>query len=455
MADWSPDSWKSKPIKQRVAYPDSEALDVALDRLHDFPPLVTSGEIINLKRQLALASKGRDFILQGGDCNEKFADCRGDVIASKLKVLLMMSYILAYGSQKRIIRIGRIAGQYAKPRSTETETRDGVTLPSYRGDLINRPDFTPDDRRPNPQRLIRGYEHSALTLNFIRGLVDGGFADLHHPEAWDLKFVHLADRSDEYGQILDAISSSVRFMENVARRRLDELTQVDFFTSHEGLHLDYETAQTREVPRRSGWYNLNTHMPWIGDRTRQLDGAHIEYFRGIENPIGMKVGPTMDPNELLELIDVLNPNNSPGRLVLIHRFGADEIGSHLPQLLRIVRENKRKVVWSCDPMHGNTRTTESGIKTRSFDQILSELKQAFEIHCQEHTILGGVHIELTGEQVTECTGGARGLTDEDLNLAYLSDVDPRLNYEQAMEMALSIARFLKGRREENNGCAGD
>ncbi len=440
MEHWSPTSWQNKPIAQQVVYPDCLALKESLDHLSRLPPLVTSWEVEALKGQLAEAARGERFLLQGGDCAESFHDCRSDPIASKLKILLRMSILLVYGTKRQVTRVGRFAGQYAKPRSSDTETCDGVTLPSYRGDLVNRTPFTPEDRNPDPKLLLRGYERAALTLNFIRSLVQGGFADFRHPEFWDLDFVDYAARSDDYRRIMDAVGDAIRFMETIAGRSLAELNRIDFFTSHEGLHLDYEQAQTRRVPRRTGWYNLNTHLPWIGDRTRALDSAHVEYFRGIANPIGMKVGPGMDPQELPELLEVLNPDDELGRLMLIHRFGAKQIEKCLPPLIEAVMRCGRTVVWCCDPMHGNTITTESGIKTRRFDEILRELDQAFDIHRRLGSILGGVHFELTGENVTECIGGARGLDEEDLKHAYHSDVDPRLNYEQAMEMALSIAR---------------
>ena len=439
---WSPDSWQQKPAAQQATYPDPEALDKALVALAALPPLVTSWEIENLKGQLAEAVAGRRFLLQGGDCAETFDDCRSEAIVSKLKILLKMSLVLVHGSGQNVIRVGRFAGQYAKPRSAPTETRDGVTLPSYRGNLVNRPGFSPEDREPCPELLLRGYERAALTINFIRGLVDGGFADFHHPELWDLDFVNHSARADQYREVVDAIARSVRFLESIAGRRLDEVTRVDFFTSHEGLHLPYEQAQTRQVPRRTGWYNLSTHFPWIGDRTRALDGAHVEYFRGIANPIGVKVGPAMTPDELLDLIGVLNPDDDPGRLVLIHRFGAGRIEECLPPLVKAIARAGREVLWCCDPMHGNTVTTDAGVKTRNFDDILAELDRAFEIHGRLGSRLGGVHFELTGEDVTECVGGARGLGEADLARAYRSDVDPRLNYEQALEMAFLIARRM-------------
>ncbi len=441
--DWSPSSWQRHPAAQQVRYPDCEALRRVLADLARLPPLVTSWEIENLKGQLAAACRGERFLLQGGDCAERFDDCRSEPIANKLKILLKMSLVLVHGTGRNVIRVGRFAGQYAKPRSADTESREGVTLPSYRGDLVNRPAFTPEDRAPNPELLLRGYERAALTINFIRGLIDGGFADFHHPELWDLEFVNHSPHADEYRAILDAMARSVRFLETVAGRRLDEITRVDFFTSHEGLHLDYEQAQTRRVPRREGWYNLSTHLPWIGERTRALGGAHVEYFRGIVNPIGVKIGPAIEPDEAAELCRVLNPGNEPGRLTLIHRFGVGKIDAFLPPLIEAVRRQRCTVLWCCDPMHGNTIATSGGVKTRNFDDILGELDRAFDVHRRLGSRLGGVHFELTGDDVTECLGGARNLGEDDLARAYLSDVDPRLNYEQALEMAFLIASRVR------------
>jgi 3-deoxy-7-phosphoheptulonate synthase len=378
-------------------------------------------------------------VLQGGDCAETFADCRSDKIAQKLKILLQMSLVMLYGLNKPIIRVGRMGGQYAKPRSADTETRDGQTLPSFRGDLVNREAFTPTDREPNPDLMLRGYERAALTLNFVRSLIDGGFADLHHPENWDLDWVQHSPLADEYHEITKAISSSLDFFESVSGNTVMATRRVEFYASHEGLQLPYEQAQTRFLDHRGKWYNLSTHFPWIGMRTADPAGAHVEYFSGISNPLGIKLGPGMTRDWLLKLIDKLNPENTPGRLTLIHRFGAAEVEEGLPELITTVKEAGACVLWMCDPMHGNTETATTGRKTRRFDNILSELAAAFRIHQEQGSQLGGVHFELTGENVTECTGGARGLTDEDLDRAYHTQVDPRLNYEQAMEMAMRIA----------------
>ena len=437
---WSPTSWRSKPVTQQPRYPCLDKVQRVLDELAKLPPLVTSWEIEALKTQLAEAIAGRRFLLQGGDCAETFAECESGNIASKLKILLQMSLVLVHGTRKRVIRVGRFAGQYAKPRSQDTETRDGKVLPAYRGDMINRIDFTEADRTPNPELMLRGYERASLTLNFIRGLIDGGFADLHHPEYWDLGFVEHSPRAAEYQRIVESIGASLRFMETLADAKVGEINRVDFFSSHDALHLPYEQAQTRQVPRRDGWYNLATHFPWIGMRTADLDGAHVEYMRGIRNPIAVKIGPSMTSDWLRGLLDVLHPDNEPGRLTLIHRLGVEKVGECLPRLIESVQSTGRSVLWCCDPMHGNTQRTGGGLKTRNFDHIIGELEQAFKIHESMGTMLAGVHFELTGENVTECVGGARGLSEADLSRDYKTQVDPRLNYEQALEMALLVSR---------------
>lgn len=437
--DWAPDSWQRLPAVQQPTYPDAAALSAALAQLQQLPPLVTSWEVLALKHKLAEAAEGRCFLLQGGDCAESFADCTSPLISNRLKVLLQMSLVLVHGLELPVVRVGRFAGQYAKPRSADTETRDGVALPSYRGDIVNAPEFTAAARCPDPRRLIEAHSKSALTMNFIRSLIDGGFADLHHPEYWDLAWVEHSPLQGEYRRMVDAIGNSVRFMETLAGP-IGSFGKVDFYTSHEALLLHYEQAQTRQVPRQWGWFNLSTHFPWIGMRTAQLDGAHVEYCRGVRNPIGLKVGPGVQPDQLLRTIDALNPGNEPGRLTLIHRMGAGRIADALPPLLRVVKEEGRKVLWCCDPMHGNTEALASGVKTRRFANIRAELDAAFDIHAAHGTRLGGVHLELTGENVTECLGGARDLTETDLARAYKSSVDPRLNYEQSLEIAMLIVR---------------
>jgi 3-deoxy-7-phosphoheptulonate synthase len=438
---WAPDSWHGKRAAQQPVYGDRESFKGVVTQLERLPPLVTSWEIEKLKFQLAEAARGERFLLQGGDCAESFEECEPNAIVNKLKILLQMSLIVAHGSKKPVIRVGRFAGQYAKPRSSQTETRCGITLPSYRGDMINRPGFTEADRTPDPLLLIRAYERAALTMNFIRSLTIGGFADLHHPENWDLGFICHSPLADEWKRVIISIGEAIRFTEALSGSTIGELSHVDFLTSHEGWHRSFEEAQTRPVPRREGVYNLTTHFPWIGNRTRSLDGAHVEYFRGIANPIAVKIGPEVTSDELLALIDVLNPANEPGRLTLIHRFGANMI-SCLPPLLRAVQDAKRVVLWCCDPMHGNTKMTSAGIKTRYFQDIREELEQAFEIHQAEGTYLGGLHIELTGQNVTECIGGPRGLTEADLGMTYTTLCDPRLNYEQALEIAMIAAQRM-------------
>jgi 3-deoxy-7-phosphoheptulonate synthase len=439
---WSPGSWQHKPAAQQPAYPDPAALQRALVQLANLPPLVTSWEIENLKQQLADVTRGERFLLQGGDCSESFEDCESSVIASKLKILLQMSLVLVQGGKKRVIRLGRFAGQYAKPRSADMETRNGLTLPAYRGDMINNPGFTLQERTPNPELLLRAYERSGLTINFIRSLIEGGFADLHHPEYWELGFVANSPHAADYMRMVQSIGESLRFMETLTGSVLADINRVDFFTSHEGLHLLYEQAQTRQVPRRAGWYNLSTHFPWIGDRTRALSGAHVEYFRGISNPIGVKIGPSVGSEEAVALAEVLNPQNESGRLTMILRFGAKQVDKCLPPLVEALRRRGKQILWCCDPMHGNTETTQNGIKTRRFENILRELEQSYVIlkECGAH--LGGVHFELTGDNVTECIGGASGVTEEDLARNYRTSLDPRLNYEQAMEMALVLARLM-------------
>ena len=436
---WNPTSWQTRPAQQQPTYRDPAALADAVARLSRLPPIVVSWEVERLREELAAAQRGERFLLQGGDCAESFDDCESDKIAKRLKILLQMSLVLTHGLKKPVIRVGRMTGQYAKPRSADTETRDGVPLPSYRGDIVNRAEFTAQAREPDPQLLLRGYERAALTINFIRALIDGGFADLHHPEYWDLGFVGHSPFKAEYERIVASVADGLEFFETISAKEVHNALRAEFYASHEALVLHYEQAQTRFIARQDRWYNLSTHMPWIGMRTAQIDGAHVEYCRGIANPVGVKIGSAMDAAWLQRLVTTLNPQNIPGKLVLIHRYGAKDIEASLPKAIQAVRATGHSVLWICDPMHGNTESSQSGLKTRRFENILRELELATSIHKSLGSQLGGVHVELTGEDVTECTGGARGLADVDLQRAYRSTVDPRLNYEQSLELALLLA----------------
>ena len=446
MSTWTPTSWKKKPITQDVRYEDPKEVDDVVTSLGRLPPLVTSWEVERLRELLADAQEGRRFLLQGGDCAESLSDCRSDIITNRQKIILQMSLVLIHGGQRPVIRVGRIAGQYAKPRSKPTEVRNGVELPSYFGDLVNRPEFSPEARRADPKLLLACYHHAAMTLNFVRSLSDGGFADVHHPEYWDLSFFRNAavpsELREEYEQATRKLSEALRFMEALGERTVTDLTRVDFYTSHEGLNLHYESAQTRQVPWRKGWYDLTTHLPWIGERTRALDGAHVEYFRGIRNPVGVKLGPSVSPDDAVRLAEQLNPDDERGKLVFITRMGAQRVGDALPPLVEALRRAGRRVLWVCDPMHGNTVSTSSGIKTRSFQDVLREVEVSFDVHERLGSTLGGVHFELTGEDVTECVGGAVGITEQDLERNYSTLCDPRLNYRQALEMSFHLARRM-------------
>lgn len=442
MQTWSPTSWLKHSYQQAASYPDNVQLADVIDQLSQLPPLVTSGEIKQLKQAIARAGRGEAFILQGGDCAESFADCRADIITNKLKILLQMSLVLLHGMRKPIIRVGRIAGQYAKPRSSDSETIDGITLPSYRGDLVNSPEFTAKSRTPNPQLLLKGYSCAAMTLNFIRALLDGGFADLHHPQQWDLRFVEHSRQAAEYHTMLGSISNAMDFLKSIDGLQTSNLNKVDFFTSHEALHLHYEQALTRQV-HDGKWYDLSTHLPWIGMRTAHIGSAHLEFLRGVENPIGIKVGPSATAEWLIDVLKQLNPQHEEGRILLITRLGASHIETHLPALIDAVKATSIPVTWSCDPMHGNTESTADGTKTRHFDTVLLELQRAVSIHRNMDSHLGGVHFELTGDNVTECIGGARGLAEADLKRAYQSLVDPRLNYEQSLEMAIQLSKQFR------------
>ncbi len=446
--NWSIDSYKSRPNAQAVPYDDPVALERATETLRRMPPLVTSWEIERLRDQIADAQLGHRFMLQGGDCAETLADCTREVITSKLKILLQMSLVIVHASQAPVIRVGRIAGQYAKPRSEKTEKRGSLELPSYFGDSVNSAEFTPEARRPDPARMIAAYQHAGLTINFIRSLVAAGFADVTHPEYWDLGFKESVPKEvrAEYEAKAKSLAEALRFMAALGERTFAELARVEFFTSHEALHLEYEAAQTTTVPRRSGHYLLSTHFPWIGERTRDPKGAHVEFLRGVRNPMGVKLGPSAKPDDVLTLLDVLDPSHEPGRITLISRMGAGNAERALPPLLAAIAKSGRRVLWSLDPMHGNTMKTASGRKTRRFDDILVEIDHTFAAHDAAGTKLGGVHFELTGENVSECIGGAAGVTESDLEDNYATACDPRLNYRQALEMSFFIAKRLSAHR---------
>jgi 3-deoxy-7-phosphoheptulonate synthase len=441
---WNPESWTTKPVAQAITYPHPGAFDDVVRKLRRLPPLVTSWEIEELKSLIADAQEGRRFFLQGGDCAEMVEECESGRIAAKLKILIQMSIVLIRSARRPVIRVGRFAGQYAKPRSSPTETRNGVELPSYFGDLINRAGFTSEERTPDPQHLLTGYLHSAVTLNFIRSLLAGGFADLRRPEYFDLSHLEHADLppdlSKSYRQICREISDGLDLVRAFGNRAAEDLMKVSFFASHEGLNLTYETAQTRRVPRRHEFYDLTTHMPWIGERTRALDGAHIEFFRGVANPIAVKLGPKTSPAEAVDLCKLLNPRNEPGKLVLVPRMGAKNVSEKLPPLVTAIERARRRVLWVADPMHGNATTTRIGIKTRNFDDILAEVEMSMDVHKKVGTYFGGVHFELTGDDVTECVGA--GLTEDDLSRSYETLCDPRLNYRQALQMAFSLGAKL-------------
>ncbi|MEX0927871.1 MAG: 3-deoxy-7-phosphoheptulonate synthase class II, partial [Balneolales bacterium] len=401
--NWTPKTWQTKPIKQLPEYPDQDALERTYKELATYPPLITSWEVEELSTKLAAASRGEAFLIQGGDCAETFDNCNSPQIVGLIKVLLQTSFILIHEMGIPVIRVGRIAGQYAKPRSNNLERVGALEIPTYRGDLINGFVQNEEARTPDAHRLLEGYQKSAMTLNFIRSLTEGGgFADLHHPEFWELDFMRKNKYYKEYESMVKSITNAVRFVETISRNTMPMLQQVQMFTSHEALNLYYDSAQTRKVPHHKGWYNLSTHMPWMGNRTRDPKGAHVEYFRGIKNPVGLKVGPPYDVDEIIELIDILNPQRKEGKITIITRMGKGNVEKYLPELIRRVKAAGNSVVWSCDPMHGNTFSTDDKIKTRNFDDILDEIKQTFAIHRAEGTNLGGVHLELTGDNVTEC-----------------------------------------------------
>ncbi len=443
-SNWTKTGWRKCTILQQPNWPDKDRLEEVLATISTLPPLVFAGEIRDLKEQLAQASRGEAFLLQGGDCSEEFARCTAPNIRETLKVLLQMAVTLTYAGGKPVVKVGRIAGQYAKPRSADTEMVNGVELPSYRGDMANSIEPTLEARTPDPARLLQGYNMSAATLNLLRAFTKGGFGALHRVQAWNQEFVKQSPMGRSYERLAKQISQALAFMETIGiDTDTPQLKQAQFYTSHEALFLGYEEALTREDSTSGGWYDCSGHMLWIGDRTRQIDGAHVEFLRGVLNPIGMKVGPKHDVDDILAIIERLNPANEPGRMTLIARFGAHDIEKYLPPLIRAVKQEGLNVLWSCDPMHANIRKASSGHKTRSFDDILSELRCFFELHWSEGTIPGGVHFELTGDNVTECTGGARQLADAQLGDNYLTTCDPRLNAEQSLEMAFQIAEMIR------------
>lgn len=450
---WTPDSWRTKPIAQVPTYPDEKALAEVEEQLKTFPPLIFAGEARALKRALARVCEGNAFLLQAGDCAESFTEHRAishtaNNIRDFFRVFLQMAVVLTYAAASPVVKVGRIAGQFAKPRSSPTEVRDGVELPSYRGDIINDIEFTAAARTPDPRRQIEAYRQSAATLNLLRAFAHGGYASLARVHEWMLGYVRDAPGSHLYEELADRISEALNFMRacGLDPENHPELRTVDFYTSHEALLLGYEQALTRIDSTTGDYYCCSAHMLWVGDRTRQPDHAHVEFCRGIRNPLGLKCGPTLTPDGLLRLIDILNPDNEPGRLTLICRLGANRVGELLPPLIRAVKREGRAVVWSCDPMHGNTITAANGYKTRPFELILQEVQQFFAVHAAEGTYAGGVHLEMTGQDVTECTGGARALTDADLNDRYHTVCDPRLNAEQSIEMAFLLADLVKKER---------
>lgn len=449
--NWSPDSWRGKPALQMPHYPDETKLKAVEEKLKSFPPLVFAGEARNLKSQLADVAAGNAFLLQGGDCAEAYAEHGPDNIRDFFRVFLQMSVVLTFAAAKPVVKVGRIAGQFAKPRSSDTETIDGVELPSYRGDIVNQTEFTSEARVPDALRQIMAYRQSAATLNLLRAFAQGGYANLDHVHTWMLDFVKDSPLSERYSKLADRISETINFMKAIGfdAERYQRLRETDFYTCHEALLLGYEQALTREDSTTGDYYGTSGHFLWIGDRTRQPDHAHVEYFRGIKNPIGMKCGPSLDPDELIELIDILNPDNEPGRLTLICRFGAGKVKDNLPALIQAVEREGKKVVWCCDPMHGNT-VSAGGYKTRPFDKVLAEVREFFEVHCAEGTYPGGVHFEMTGQDVTECTGGAKKISEDDLSARYHTHCDPRLNANQALELAFLVAELIKSDRECDN-----
>ena len=449
---WTPDTWMIRPAMQMPAYADSEALGSTLAQLRRFPPLVFAGEARSLMSDLGRVAQGEAFLLQGGDCAESFAEFHPDKIRDTFRVLLQMAVVLTFGAATPVIKVGRLGGQFAKPRSADTETVDGVTLPSYRGDIINGFDFDERARRPDPLRMIQAYNQSAATLNLLRAFAQGGYADLHKVHQWNLGFVARSPEAERYRDLADRIDESLQFMAacGVTATTTPQISETQVYTAHECLLLPYEQALTRVDSTTGDWYDVSAHFLWIGDRTRQPDGGHVEFLRGVGNPLGIKCGPTLDGDDLLRLIDILNPDDVPGRITLIARMGADGIGDTLPPLIRRVQAEGRTVAWACDPMHANTIKSSTGYKTRPFERILAEVRGFFDIHQAEGTHAGGVHFELTGEDVTECTGGAQAISDHALSLRYHTACDPRLNASQSLELAFLVAEKLKEQRADRD-----
>ena len=442
--EWNAASWRNRTALQLPVYEDEAALGAVTDKLRSYPPLVFAGEARRLKEQLGAAARGEAFLLQGGDCAESFAEFSADNIRDTFRVMLQMAIVLTWGAKKPVVKVGRMAGQFAKPRSAPTETKDGVELPSYRGDIVNELDFTPDARRPKPEKMLEAYLHSAATLNLLRAFASGGYADLHRVAAWNLDFA-AGENGASYTAMAERVRDALAFMEacGVDADASPKFTEVDYFTSHEALLLPYEEALTRVDSTEGDTLAGSAHMLWIGDRTRQPDGAHVEYCRGVDNPLGLKCGPSLSPDDLKQLIGLLNPEGEAGRLTLIGRFGAGKAGDHLPALIRAANETGSPVVWCCDPMHGNTIKSESGYKTRPFDAILTEIREFAQICRDEDAHLGGIHLEMTGKDVTECTGGMHDLGDADLSDRYHTACDPRLNASQALEVAFLLAEELE------------
>jgi len=456
-SNWTPDSWRSKPAKQLPVYDNEDELKIVENTLKNYPPLVFAGEARRLKKALAKVGAGEAILLQGGDCAESFAEFHPRNIRDTFRVILQMAIIMSFSASVPVVKVGRLAGQFAKPRSDGNETKDGVTLPSYKGDIINGSEFTPESRRPNPQRIIQAYNQSAATLNLVRAFAHGGYADLHRVNKWMLDFVKGHPMSDRYRDLSERIDQALAFMAaaGITGESSQQIREVEFYTSHEALLLPYEEALTRVDSTTGEYYDVSAHMLWIGDRTRQPDGAHVEFLRGVKNPIAFKCGPSLPVDDMLKLLDILNPENEPGRLTLISRMGHDKVAEHLPGLIRAVKKSGHNVTWSCDPMHGNTRTASSGYKTREFGNIMSEVKQFFDIHYAESSYPGGVHFELTGQDVTECVGGAYKITDENLSERYHTHCDPRLNASQALELAFLIADELRGHYVRKRDAADD